>query len=120
MAERDAREPIDADMDILGGFLAAGNVEIAAARRAAADKDRIIILGQQRFEAVDALTANKFDAEIENVLAFLVEHGFRQAEFRDLRAHHAAGLRILIENGAVVTHRREVAPPGERVWAAAN
>src|SRR5437762_11097204 len=39
MAERDAGQPIDADMDIGGGFLAAGDVELAAARRAGADKD---------------------------------------------------------------------------------
>ena len=29
------RQPVDADMDVGGGFLAAGNVEVAAARRAA-------------------------------------------------------------------------------------
>jgi len=33
VAEGDAGEPVDADVDILGRFLAAGNVEVAAARR---------------------------------------------------------------------------------------
>ena len=35
-------EPVDADMDVGGGFLPAGNVEIAAARRAGADEDRVV------------------------------------------------------------------------------
>src|ERR1019366_2606544 len=34
MAERNAGEPVDADMDIGGGFLATGNLKLAAARRA--------------------------------------------------------------------------------------
>ena len=45
VAERDAGQPVDADMDVLGRFLAAGNIEIAAARRAAADENRVEIFG---------------------------------------------------------------------------
>src|SRR6266853_4977602 len=41
MAERDAGQPIDADMDVGSGLLAARDVELAAARRAGADEDRI-------------------------------------------------------------------------------
>src|SRR3974390_2024153 len=96
-------------MDVLGGFLAAGDIQVAAARRAAADKDRVEILGKQRSHAADTVAADEFDAEIEDILAFLVEHAFRQAEFWDLRAHHAAGPRILIEHDAVISHGREVA-----------
>ncbi len=76
VAERDAGQPVDADMDVLGRFLAAGNVEIAAARRAAADEDRVEVFGEQRLQAVDALAADKFDAEIEDVIAFLVDARF--------------------------------------------
>ena len=113
-------EPVDADMDVLCRFLAAGDVEVAAARRAAADEDRVKTFGQQRLHAVDALAADKVDAEIENVVAFLVDHAFRQAEFRNLRPHHAAGRRVLVEHDAVVTHRREVARHRERGRAAAD
>ena len=120
VAERDAGEPVDADMDVLGRFLAAGNVEVAAARRAAADEDRVKVFGEQRLHAVDALAADEFDAEIEDVAAFLVDHAFRQAEFRNLRAHHAAGLRVLIEHDAFVAHRREIARHRERGGAAAD
>src|SRR6516225_4400235 len=88
--------------------------------RGAADKDRVIILGKERFEAVNALAADELDAEVEDVLAFLVEHSFRQAEFRNLRAHHTAGLRVLIENDAVIAQRREVARHRQRGRAATD
>ena len=120
VAERDAGQPVDADMDVLGRFLAAGDLEIAAARRAAADEDRIEIFGQQRLQAVDALAADELDAEVEDVAAFLVDHAFRQAEFRNLGAHHAAGQRVLIEHDALVAQRRKVARHGERGGAAAH
>ncbi len=38
-------EPFDADVDVGGGFLAAGDLELAAARRAGADEDRVVIFG---------------------------------------------------------------------------
>ena len=104
----------------LAGFVAAGNLEIATARRAATDEDGVKVLGEQRLEAVDAFAADEFDAEIEDVIAFLVDDAFRQAEFRNLRAHHAAGFRVLVEHDAVVTHRREIARHGKRGGAAAD
>ena len=79
-------------MDVPGRFLAARNVEIATAWRAAADEHRVVALGEQRLQAVDAPAADEFDAEIDDVAALLVEHDFRQAEFRNLRPHHAAGI----------------------------
>ena len=120
VAERDAGQPVDADMDVLDRFLAAGNVEVAAARRAAADEDGVEIFGEQRLQAVDALGADEFDAEIEDVIALLVDDAFRQTEFRNLRAHHAAGFRILVEHDAFVAHRGQVPRHRERGWAAAH
>ncbi len=120
VAERDAGQPVDADMDVLDRFLAAGNVEIAAARRAAADEDSVKIFREQRLQAVDALAADKFDADIEDVIALLVDDAFRQAEFGNLRAHHAAGFRILVEHDALVAHRGQVPRHSERGWAAAH
>jgi len=61
-------------------FLAAGDIEFAAARRAAADEDRIVIFGEQLLHAVDAVAALEFDAEVEDVVGLLVDHGVRQAE----------------------------------------
>src|SRR5687768_10553906 len=99
-------------MDVLYRFLATRQVEIAAARCAGPDKDRIPVFRQERLQAADALPATEFNAEIEDVIAFLIDDGIRQAEFRDLRAHHAAGLRILIEDHAVIAERRQVARDG--------
>src|SRR3984893_19037723 len=107
-------------MDVRRRFLAAGNVELAAARRARTDEDRIPALRQQRLEAVYALAAVKFDAEIEDIVAFLVDDRFREAEARNLRADHAAGLGVLVEHHAVIAERRQVARDRERGGAAAH
>src|SRR5207244_1586993 len=120
VAERDAGKPVDADMDVLGGFLAAGNVELAAARRTASDEDRVVVLGEQLLQAVDAVTALELDAKVEDVVGLLVDHGIRQPELRDLAAHHAAGLRIGIEHGAVIAERGEITGDCERSWAATD
>ena len=113
MAERHAGKPVDADMDILRGFLAAGDIEFAAARCAGADEDRVVIFGQELPQAVDALAAFEFDTEVEDVVGFLVDHRIRQTEFRNLRPHHPARLGIGIEHRAVVAERREIAGDGE-------
>src|SRR5450759_3898624 len=63
MTERHAGEPVDADVNIGGRLLAAGNVELASARRAGADKDSVVVLGEQLLQAVNALTAPELDAE---------------------------------------------------------
>ena len=56
----------------------------------------------------------------EDVAAFLVDHRIGQAEFRDLRAHHAAGLRVGIEHHAGVAERRQIACDRQRGRAAAD
>src|SRR5207248_3345252 len=92
----------------------------APARRARSDEHRVPALIQQRLEAVDALAAAKLDAETEDIVAFLVDDGFGQAEARDLGADHAARLRVLIEDHAVISERREIAGDCERSGAAAH
>src|SRR5262249_56331441 len=99
---------------------AAGNVAAAPAAPARADEDRTPALREQRLEAGDAPAAVKLDAEVEDVVAFLVDDGFGQPEARDLRADHSAGLRILVEDHAVVAERRQVTSHGERSGAAAH
>src|SRR6185437_7989599 len=120
VAERHGREPIDADVNVLRRFLAAGNIEVAPARRAGADEDRVPTFGEQRLHAVDTLAAAEFDAEAEDVAGLLVDHAVRQAEFRNLRADHAAGLRIAVEHHHVVTERRQIARDRERGRPAAD
>ena len=100
-------------MDILGRFLAAGNIEVASARRARADENRIPAFGQQRLHAVDALAAAEIDAEAEDVAGFLVDDGIRQTEFRNLRADHSARFWIAVEHNAGVAERGEVTRDSE-------
>ena len=120
MAERDRRQPFDADVDIGGGFLAAGDVELAAARGAGADEDRVVILVEQLLQAVDAMAALELDAEVEDVIGLLVDDRVRQAELWNLAPHHAARLGIGIEHGAVIAERREVARYRKRSRTAAD
>src|SRR5205823_15093334 len=110
----------NADVDIGRCFLAAGDLEIAAARRTGADEDRVPAFRQQRFEAVDRLAADELDAEVEDVAALLVDDRLRQTEPRDLRADHAAGLGVLVEHHALIAQRRQIARDGERGGAAAD
>ena len=55
-------EPVDADVDVGRGLLAARDVEVAAARRAGADEHRVEPLGEDRLQAVDALAEARLDA----------------------------------------------------------
>ena len=107
-------------MDVGRRFLAAGNVELTAARRAGADEDGVVVLTEQLLQAVDAVTALEVDAEVEDVIGFLVDHGIRQPEFRNLGPHHAAGLGVGIEHGTVIAERGEVARHRQRRRTAAD
>src|SRR5260370_14290367 len=107
-------------MDVRGRFLAPWNIKVATARRTRADEDRVPILGQQRFETVNAPATAKLNPEIEDVIALLVDNGFRQAESRDLRADHAARFRILVEHNAVIAERRQVSRDRQRCGSAAH
>ena len=114
MAEGDAREPVDADVDVLGRFLASRNIEVAAARRTGTDEYRVVALGQQSLHAVHPPASAKLDAEAEDVADLLVDHFLRQAEFGDLAAHHAARLGVAVVEDDMIAVRRQVARHGER------
>ena len=107
-------------MDVRGGLAATGNVDVASARRAAADEDGVEILREQRLQAVDPVPGPEVDAEVEHVAHLLVDHGFRQAELGDLRAHHPAALRVAVEHDALVAERGQVAGDRERCRTGAD
>jgi hypothetical protein len=91
-------QPVDADVDVRAascGRACRGR----AARRAGADEDRVVALGQQRLHRCRCAGRAKLDAEVEDVADLLVDHLLGQAEARDLRAHHAAGLGLAVEHG---------------------
>src|SRR5436309_122117 len=120
VAEGDRRQPVDADVDVLRRFPAPGNVEVAPARRARADEDRVVILREQLLHARDLGAALEFDSEIEDIAHLLVDHFHRQAEARDLRPDHAARARVLVEYGDRVAERGEIARDGEGRGARAD
>ena len=121
VAERDVRQPVDADVDVGRAVLPAGHVEVAPARRAGADENRVEPLAEQRPQAVDALPVAGLDpADADDVADLLVDHLFGQAEARDLAADHAAALSFAVEQHDVVAERREVARDGERGRAGAD
>ena len=107
-------------MDVLGCFLAPRDIEVAATRGTRSDEDCVPVLAQQRLHAVDARAGTELDAKVENVAAFFVDDGIRQAEFWNLRADHAARFRILVEDHAMVAKRGKIAGDGERGRAAAD
>ena len=112
--EINAGEPVEADMNLRRGFLAAGQVQIAATRRAAADEHRVVALGQQILHRFDAAVTDEFDAQIEDVAGFLVDHFLRQAEPRHLGTHEAAWFGIGLKYGHPVAQRGEIAGDGQR------
>src|SRR5207253_6588813 len=83
-------------------------------------EDRVPALVDETLQAVDAMSAAEFDAEVEDVATLLVDDGFRQAEARDLGADHAARLGVLVEDHAVIAERREIARDRERGGAATH
>ena len=98
-----------------------GNVEVAAARRAGADEDRVVAFREDAGEAVDALAEARLDAaHAEDVADLFVDHGFRQAEAGDLAAHHAAAARLRIVEDELVAERREIARDGQRGGSGAD
>src|SRR5262249_27414582 len=99
---------------VLRRFLAAGDFEVAPARRARADEDRVPFLREQLLHALDLRPALELDAEVEHVTHLLVDHLHREPEARDLRPDHAARARVLVEHRDLVAERREVARHRER------
>src|SRR5712691_6815979 len=113
MAERHRGEPVDAYVDILRAFLAPGDVQVAPARRARADEEGVIALAHQ-FLHGRYFSMYERNSQVEDIAHLLVDDLERQAEARDLRPDHAAGARILVEEGDLVAERREIARHGER------
>ncbi len=113
VAEGDGLQPVDADVNAIG-IVTAGNVEFLAARRAAADEDRVEAFGQQRLHALDGRVVADLDAHVEDLVDLVRQHALGQAERRDVGAHQAAGLVVLFEHDDFVAERHQVVRDGER------
>src|SRR5581483_9160864 len=110
VAERDALQPVDADVDVLAGFVAAGDLQLLAARRAGADEDRVELrlLVKHRFQAVDRRVVADVHAHAQDHVDLFVEHGARQAKHRHVGAHETARRRALLEHHQLVAERRQI------------
>src|SRR5205823_6556081 len=96
VAERDGGQPVDADMDMGAGLLAPGQLDLAAARRAGADKDRVPALIKQLAHAADVMPEAGLDPHVEDQIDLFIGDGFGQAKARDLAAHHPAALAVAV------------------------
>ena len=114
VAERDRGQPVDTDMDIRCRLLPARALQVAPARGAAANEDRVIALVHQRAHRFDALAGFEGHAQVQHIAGFLVDHRFGQAKARNLRAYEAAGLGLAVEHGHVIAQRREIPRDGQR------
>ena len=107
-------EPLDADEHLVG-VVAARNLELLALGRAAADEDRVELLGvEQRLQAVDRRVVAHLDAHVDDVADLFVEDLFGQAERGDVDAHQAAGTRQLLEDRDLVAERHQIVGDGQR------
>ena len=114
MAERDARQPVDADVDVLSRFLASRQIKVTTTRRASADKYGVIFFVEDSFQACNVGAVLEGHAKVEDVADFFVDHFHRQAETRNLRPDHATGTLIAIIDSDIVAERREVARDRQR------
>src|SRR5687768_7339891 len=108
-------------MDIGCSLLTSGQIEITAAWRPGADEYRVVILGEDTGEAIDALPETCLDATYaENIADLFVDHRLRQAEARDLATDHAAAARLRIVKDDLIAERRKVAGDGQRCRSGAE
>lgn len=117
MAKRNRRQPVDADVDMRGGLLAPGEVQITATGCAAADKNCVIALRQQLLHGIHALTAVELHAEVQDVARFLVNHSLWQPEPGYLRADETAGPGLAVEHGHLVAQRGQITRDRQRCRA---
>ena len=80
-------------MNIACRFAAPGDVEVAPARRAAADENRVVAFAHEGLKAVDPPFGDKLPASGQSVADLFVDHFVGQPKLRDLAPHHAAGAR---------------------------
>ena len=113
MPKRHRSQPVDTDVDVFTDLLATRQLQVAAARRAAANKHRVISLGQQALHRLNALAAFELHPQVQDVAGFLIDHRLGQAKARDLRAYETARLGFAIKHRDFITQRRQISSHGQ-------
>ena len=101
-------------------FLASGQIEVTAARRAASDKDRIPGLRDQGLHRIDALVAPKINAQGKDVAGLFVDDRLGQTKTRDLGPHETAGLLLAFKHRDLIALGGQIARHGQRSRARAD
>ena len=121
MAEDHRRQPFDPDMDHGAPFLAARQVgQVAAARGAGADEDRIVAFGQHFLHAGDPVVEIGGDPHVEDVVDLFVQDRFRQTEGGHLAAHEAAACVLVVVEIDLVAERHQITGHGQGGRTAAD
>ena len=121
MLESDRFEPGDADVDIGGTFLPAGQVQFFALWRARSDEDGIeALFFEELAHRLDAMAKAQVHAHINDDSDLLVDHRPGQAERGDVGAHQPTGDGELLEDRDLVAERHQVVGDGERGAARAD
>ena len=89
MLKSNGSEPVNADMNVLGGLFSPGNREITAPGRTGPHKDGVVILLEHGAKAVYVMTKVLLNPQLQNEAHFFVEDLRRQAEHGNLTAHEA-------------------------------
>ena len=103
-----------------GRIPAPGNVELLPLGGAAADKDGIVLLIEHAAQALHRRVVPHFGAHIDDALCLFVEHLLGEPERRDVHAHEATGLRVLLVDHDLVAKWQQVVGDRERRWAGAD
>ena len=83
------------DLIVHGRVPAPGDIELFTLGGAAADKDRIVLLIEQRAQALYRCVVPNLGAHVDDALRLFVEHLLGEPERRNVYAHKAARLRVL-------------------------
>ena len=103
MAEGDRLEPGNADVDIGGRLVAAGQLQVLALRGTRTHEHRIeAALGQKRPHALYGGVQLQVHPHPGNHGDLFVQHRVRQAERGDVGTHEPAGLPVLLENSDLI------------------
>ncbi len=121
MAEHHPGQPVDAHVDPRIALAAARQVgQVAAAGRAGADEDGVVVLGQQRLEACHPVVEAGVHAHAEDGVDLAHEHRLGQAERGQLAAHETAAPGLIVVEIDRVAERQQVAGHSQRGRAAAD
>ena len=96
-------------MDISGGFLSPGDIQISTTWCTGTHKNGVKVFGENRLQTVDTDACTELGPKIEHIAHFFIDHRFGQTELRYLRADHAPGACVAVINYHLIAQRQQIA-----------